>query len=414
MAGNSVATVAGLYRDVLGRLPDDGALAALVPALDNDTITPDPARIGLATSPEARDLISAAYIGILGRTADAPGLAQAVNTLAYGGQGIAAIRAGLGGSAEAQAAVSRYYVDILGRTADAAGLMQWVNGLAAGTQTLASIRAGISGSVEAAQTVAVTYSQTLGRDVDGGGLASALRALQNGNSLNDLRAGLGTSREAAGSLTRAYQYQFGTSPTTATLTVLQGELARGKTFLDTARVDQRVFNRAILDYGYTVEPQYSATGQAQFVQVYVPIGIFNVLLPQTRQVPYDQSANTANPDRIVVDLYGVSADGAVGVTFSLDGRYLGRASVQAPAPTMPSQTAVDEITLIGGFGPSLHDLQITVDDPARGSVVAAGATFNRNNFLLGTASTGVGGTLDLFPHPGPQPPVSFVFKYPGL
>ena len=129
-------------------------------------------------------------------------------------------------------------------------------------------------------------------------------------------------------------------------------------------------------------------------------------------MPYDQSRSTSNPDRIVVDLYKQAAAAPVGVTFTLDGRFLGRATIQAPAPTVPYETPVDEVTLIGAFGPGLHDLQIILDDPSRGPVTAAAASFDGNSFLVGAASSGAAGTLDLFPHPGPQPPVSFVLKYP--
>lgn len=54
-----------------------------------------------------------------------------------------------------------------------------------------------------------------------------------------------------------------------------------------------------------------------------------------------------------------------------------------------------------------------VDDPLRGSVGIARAAFDGNSFLLGTAGTGASGSLDLFAHPGPQPPVASVLRYPG-
>lgn len=310
--------------------------------------------------------------------------------------------------------IGGFYAALLGRAADAGGLAQFTSALALGRVDLAGVRAAIAGSPEAARAVAATYAQTLGRDVDADGLGAGLTALANGAALSDLRTGLGASAEAAGSLARAYEYQFGTAPSAATLATLQGELSRGKTFRDTARVDQRGYNHYVLDLGYTVEAQYSATGQASFIQAYVPNGIQPVLLTQSQRVPYDQSSVTFNPDRIVVDLYKASSDASIGVTFQLDGRYLGRTAVTAPAPTVPYQTAVDEITLIGPFGAGLHDLRITVDDPLRGSAGVARATFDGNSFLLGTRSTGASGSLDLFAHPGPQPPVSFVLKYPGL
>ncbi len=159
--------------------------------------------------------------------------------------------------------------------------------------------------------MAATYAQTLGRDVDADGLGAGLTALADGAALADLRG----------------------------------------------------FNHTVLDLGYTIEAQYSATGQASFIQVYAPNGFQPVLLTQSQQVPYDQSASTPNPDRVVLDLYKVSSDASIGVTFQLDGRYLGRAAVTAPSPEVPYQTAVDEITLLGPFGTGLHDLRIMVDDP---------------------------------------------------
>lgn len=310
-------------------------------------------------------------------------------------------------------AAAGLYRDVLGRAPDDVGLAQFTNTLASGKVGLAGVRAAIAGSPEAARAVAATYAQTLGRDVDADGLGAGLTALANGAALADLRAGLGASAEAAGSLARAYEYQFGTAPSAATLAALQGELSRGKTFRDTARVDQRGYNHYVLDVGYTIEAPYSTDGQASFIQVYAPRGIQPVLLTQSRQVPYDQSSVTVNPDRIVVDLYKVSSDASIGVTFQLDGRYLGRAGVTAPSPTVPYQTAVDEITLLGPFGTGLHDLRIMVDDPLRGSVGIARAAFDGTSFLLGTAGTGASGSLDLFAHPGPQPPVASVLKYPG-
>ena len=378
MVANSSATVADLYRGILGRAPDDGAIAQFVPALDSDTITPDALRIGLANSPEAQGL--------------------------------------LGG----------FYTGLLGRTADAAGLLLFTDALASGRHDLASVRAAIAGSPEAAQAVATMYSQTLSRNVDPAGLGLSLAALTGGAALSDLRAGLGASGEAADSLARAYEYQFGTAPTAVTLTTLQGELSRGKSFRDTVRVDQNGSDSSRSGLtGYTVEAQYSATGQADFIGIFAPTRFGPTIVVQSQQVPYDQSRGPPTPDgmpgqlrdapssdRIVVDLYKQSDDPAVGISLSLDGKFLGRATIRASGPTVFFRTAVDEITLLGPFGPGLHDLRILVDDPARGGVTAVSNTFDGNSGLFNSVATGASGSLDLFPHSGPQPPVNFLPPLP--
>ena len=108
MASPSATAAAGLYRDVLGRAPDDVGLAQLTASLDAGVITLDAARIGLAASPEAQGMIGGFYAALLGRAADAGGLAQFTGALASGKVDLAGVRAAIAGSPEAaRAAVPR-------------------------------------------------------------------------------------------------------------------------------------------------------------------------------------------------------------------------------------------------------------------------------------------------------------------
>jgi hypothetical protein len=92
--------------------------------------------------------------------------------------------------------VAQVYLDLLGRTVDPSGLQFWGGGLAAGIMSRLQVVQGIENSLEY-QVIEVNsaYQQILGRQADPGGLNGFVQFLQNGGTLEQLKAMLAGSLE---------------------------------------------------------------------------------------------------------------------------------------------------------------------------------------------------------------------------
>lgn len=357
----------------------------------------------------ATALVRQLYAAVLGRAPDAFGPDTLVPLL-VAGYDPAAIRAGLAfGSPEAASLVGAIYQSALGRAADPAGLRQYLTGLANG-MSLADVRTSLVGSAEARafQSVSAVYAQVLGRSGDAAGLAVFTNAVSNGMSFAAVQAQLANSPEAAATLSRSHELNFGVAPAAATLATLQNELAFGQPLPIVEQVidrQTRISGFFTNNWGYTV-PAGAATS---FLSV---ASDSNKLYQGSVQVipapVIGPSAFGPGSDTIVLDMGSV--DGSwLDFIATLDGQSLGVGTLLTTRQDIPFASITrDRFTFSGDFGPGLHTLHIAVaGDPAAGFIVSA-ATFDGNAFLLGSASSGASGAVDLYPHPGPQPVIPIV------
>ncbi|MGJ7606745.1 DUF4214 domain-containing protein [Variovorax sp. LT1R20] len=172
---NNSQFVTLLYRNVLGRTPDSGGLAAWVQALNSGTSRADVV-VGFSESSEFKSTTSTDV--------------DAFMTSKFSG--------------EHQGAIYRLYKATLGREPDGGGMVSWTNAMDTATQTIQSVAQGFVGSAEFRNTygtlnnsqfVSLLYRNVLGRDPDQGGLAAWVNALNNGASRASVVVGFSDSAE---------------------------------------------------------------------------------------------------------------------------------------------------------------------------------------------------------------------------
>ena len=91
--------------------------------------------------------------------------------------------------------INKIYREVLGRDGDFRGIQGHVRAIQDG-ESLRDIRRSIVQSQEARDKINQIYREVLGRDADSNGMQSQLRALQEGRSLNDIRRTIERSPEA--------------------------------------------------------------------------------------------------------------------------------------------------------------------------------------------------------------------------
>jgi hypothetical protein len=196
--------VVHLYRDLLGRSPDQAGLAWFAAQLDAGTATRTQIVQQLQNSMEYRtDAVAALYQEVLGRAPDPNGLAGSLAFLAQGGT-LSQLETMLlssdeffmlkGGGTQSGFLAALYQV-VLNRGVDSGGAQSFGQALASGAAR-GSVVAELFSSSEY-QTLAVQglYNRYLGRVADPGGLSAAVAALQGGASLEAIAAVLIASPE---------------------------------------------------------------------------------------------------------------------------------------------------------------------------------------------------------------------------
>jgi uncharacterized repeat protein (TIGR01451 family) len=182
-----------VYRDLLNRNAEAGALASWGALLNQGRLTRTQVVLAIETSMEYRiDVVQNLYQRFLRRAADPGGLNAGVNFLAQGGttsQLEAILLAsneyfmtrGGGTNAGWLAAV---YQDVLGRAIEAAAVQSGTQALAAGVTRLQFAQAVINSQEGLTVEVQALYRQFLGRAADPGGLNAFVSALQAGQTTN--------------------------------------------------------------------------------------------------------------------------------------------------------------------------------------------------------------------------------------
>ncbi len=133
--------------------------------------------------------------------------------------------------AEAEQQAGALFRQVLGRKADAGGLAYYAGALENGA-SLDALRAGMAQSDEARGVVSRLYRQELGRDADADGLAAKLGGLAGGESLDGIRSGIGHSDEAARDIGVFYQSLLGRAAEPAGVRFWQDQLASGRAVSD--------------------------------------------------------------------------------------------------------------------------------------------------------------------------------------
>lgn len=221
-ATGAAGEAARLYRAAFGRAGDAGGVAYWAQAL-RDGASPLAVARAFADSAEARahaasddaGFVAGVYRDALGREPDEGGLRSFTQALA-GGTERARVLLDIAGSAEAkahlraaagdpaQASAYRLYDTVLGRAPDAGGLAYFGDLIARGA-TPTEIARSMLGSMEAASRygglsdrdfVASLYRGALDREPDAGGLAWSEARLAQGASRAQVAAGLADSAEA--------------------------------------------------------------------------------------------------------------------------------------------------------------------------------------------------------------------------
>jgi hypothetical protein len=184
------AFVFKVFRDLLGRLPDPGGLAAFA-QLMSQGFSPTQVVQTIEGSLEYRAReVQNLYTRLLHRSADAGGLIAFANMLGAGGT-VAQVEVGLlasgeyfanrGGGTDA-GFVNALYLDVLGRSADASA-ESWVNALNSQSLTRAQVAADILNSGEGLRDlVQGFYTEFLFRSASSSELNVWVHALQNGVS----------------------------------------------------------------------------------------------------------------------------------------------------------------------------------------------------------------------------------------
>ena len=186
--------VAGVYQDVLGRLPDQAGLAFWTAQLDaGRPISNVAASIVHSAEYYAKEIIEPAYLRYLGRPADASGIAWWTAQL-QGGMSDEQLEASLIASDEFYANaggsdpfwIDAVYQSLLGRPADSAGQADWIQQLAGGmTRNQAALIFATSPERESAR-IQADYEHYLGRPADSAGLSFWLSQFSQGASNEDL------------------------------------------------------------------------------------------------------------------------------------------------------------------------------------------------------------------------------------
>ena len=365
---------------------------------------------------QAALVVRQAYQAVLGRAPDAFGDTVLVPLLLSGADpgtipGVLAY-----GSSEAAGDVQAIFGAALGRAADPAGLAQFLNGLAHGL-TLDDVRASVGTSPEAARALGMLYVQALGRAADAPGLAAFTGALAHGLPLSTIGPQLAASPEARAAVVRSFELNFGTAPAASTVTALQGELAAGRAFADVVQVTDRQTRTSGFfsnNDGYLIPPPYSGGSASQFISIADDSYRFYQGTVTTIAVPTTGTSGFgAGPDTIKLDLTSIGV-APVALLATLDGRPLGGGTIATTAQVaIQGSSTRDEISFTGDFGATFHDLRIAVTgDAAASGIGIVGGTFNGNAFILGGAQTDAAGILDVFPSPGPQPAIQVVSYFP--
>lgn len=186
--------VAGVYQDVLGRLPDNAGLGYWTSQLDSGTpVAGVAASIVHSAEYYGKEVIEPAYLKYLGRPADAAGITWWTAQL-QGGLSDEAFEASLVASDEFyanaggnnQAWIDAVYQSLLGRPADGASQSFWLGQLAGGmTRSQAALTFATSTERESAR-IQSDYEHYLGRPADSGGLSFWLSQFSQGQSNEDL------------------------------------------------------------------------------------------------------------------------------------------------------------------------------------------------------------------------------------
>ncbi len=193
--------VAQVYRDVLGREPDEGGLQGWSQVVHTGAVNRPELLTAMVYSREnATRTAAAMYREILGREPDPGGLAGWSAALEHRAVTVKDARAAFwssperqGQAASAQAWVAELYTRELGRAADPGGLAGWTQ--VVGSQGAASAAAGVIRSDEwARRQVAAGYAQLLKREPDPAGVQGWSRVLLAGD-VPSVQIGLGASDE---------------------------------------------------------------------------------------------------------------------------------------------------------------------------------------------------------------------------
>ena len=97
---------------------------------------------------------------------------------------------------EVRQEVRDVYEDVLGRDADRRGLRDWSRTVIRRGNSFDDVREGIANSEEAEDRINDIYRDVLGREADRDGLETWTDALEDGESLNDVRREIQESDEA--------------------------------------------------------------------------------------------------------------------------------------------------------------------------------------------------------------------------
>lgn len=201
-----VNTVAGLYRDYLGREAEQAGLAYWSTQMANGSMTLAGVINAIIASAEYqnRSAVEKLYQTYLGRSADGAGLSYWSGQLNSGAMTTNAVAAALIGSSEyqgnLQATVNQLYISYLGRNADQSGLSGWAQQISSGAMTIAAVKAAIAGSAEgiahAQSAIQQLYRTYLDRDADSGGMSTWMSEVTSGSmTLDDVMTAIKGSAE---------------------------------------------------------------------------------------------------------------------------------------------------------------------------------------------------------------------------
>ncbi len=200
------STIAGVYRDYLGREADQAGLSFWSTQMANGNMTLAGVINAIMASAEYQNRLAVdkLYQTYLGRSADSAGLSYWSSQLNNGVMTTNAVAAALIGSSEyqgnLQGTVNQLYVSYLGRNADQSGLNSWVQQISQGTMTVAAVKAAIAGSTEghahAQSAIQQLYKTYLGRDADSGGMGNWMSQVTSGAmTLDDVATAIKGSAE---------------------------------------------------------------------------------------------------------------------------------------------------------------------------------------------------------------------------
>ncbi|WP_240795167.1 DUF4214 domain-containing protein [Pseudomonas oryzihabitans] len=199
-------TIAGVYRDYLGREADQAELTYWSAQLANGSMTLAGVINTIMNSAEYqnRTSVEKLYQTYLGRSADTAGLNYWSGQLGSGVMTTNAIAVALIGSTEyqgnLQASLNQLYVAYLGRNANQAGLSYWLQQVTNGSMGIATVKAAIASSPEgiayAKTSIRQLYQSYLGRDADSGGLNTWTSQVTSGAmTLDDVATAIKGSAE---------------------------------------------------------------------------------------------------------------------------------------------------------------------------------------------------------------------------